>query len=181
MSELYKNKYRIPSARAAWHDYNGGAYFVTICTCDRGHYFGEIENGVMHLSDVGECVEHYIRQIETHNADVHVPLFVVMPNHVHLIVIVDETPPCRDVIYGVSTTTPKNEQMQRIANRCGRLSHVISRFKSAVSRTLGYSIWQPRFHEHIVRDHNEMNAFADYVENNVANWFDDEFYQQIKS
>lgn len=51
---VFLNKYRIPSARAEWHDYNGGVYFITICTQNRVCYFGEIKNGEMRLSDIGE-------------------------------------------------------------------------------------------------------------------------------
>ncbi len=55
--DKFKNRYRIPSARAAWHDYLGGAYFVTICTKDREFYFGKIEDEQMHLSEIGEYAE----------------------------------------------------------------------------------------------------------------------------
>ncbi|MFV0398136.1 MAG: hypothetical protein ACK5JU_09000 [Bacteroidales bacterium] len=57
---LFRNRYRIASARADWHDYNGGIYFITICTADRIHYLGEIENGEMNLSDIGRFVTHTI-------------------------------------------------------------------------------------------------------------------------
>ena len=49
----FRGRYRIPSARAQWHNYDGGEYFVTICTRDREHYFGEIAGGKMHLSEMG--------------------------------------------------------------------------------------------------------------------------------
>lgn len=99
-SDLYRNKYRIPSARATWHDYNGGAYFVTICTRDMEHYFGEIVGGEMNMTEIGEYVQQCIKNIPQHNTYANVPAFVVMPNHVHLIVIIDDENAdsiCRDV------------------------------------------------------------------------------------
>ncbi|MBE6332846.1 MAG: hypothetical protein E7070_11240 [Bacteroidales bacterium] len=74
----------------------------------------------------------------------------------------------------------QNESMQNIANRCGQLSHIISRFKFAITRfTNAHALsfaWQTRFHDHIIRDRNEMNRIAQYIENNVAQWESDEFY-----
>ena len=99
-SDLYHNKYRIPSARATWHDYNGGAYFVTICTRDMEHYFGKIVGGEMNMTEIGEYVQQCIKNIPQHNTYANVPAFVVMPNHVHLIVIIDDENAdsiCRDV------------------------------------------------------------------------------------
>ena len=87
--------------------------------------------------------------------------------------------PCRDVPWRVSTTG-KNEMMQTIANKQGRLSTAIGGFKQSVTRFANENAldfaWQPRFHDHIIRDNSEMNRIASYIENNVANWVDDEFY-----
>ena len=109
---LFRNKYRIPSARAAWHDYNGGAYFVTICTRDMVHYFGEItsappvETGrapslqcapslppttepIMHLTEIGQYADEQLRNVSSHYPYAQIPLWVVMPNHIHAIVMID--------------------------------------------------------------------------------------------
>lgn len=181
-SDLYHNKYRIPSARATWHDYNGGAYFVTICTRDMEHYFGEIVSGEMNMTEIGEYVQQCIKNIPQHNTYANVPAFVVMPNHVHLIVIIDDENAdsiCRDVPWRVSTYG-KNETMQTIANQQGRLSTMIGGFKQSVTRYANANsisfAWQTRFHDRIIRDHDEMNNIAEYIENNVARWESDEFH-----
>ena len=99
-SDLFRKKYRIPSARATWHDYNGGAYFVTICTRDMVHYFGAIVGGEMNMTEIGKYVQQCMKNIPQHNTYANVPAFVVMPNHVHLIVIIDDENAdsiCRDV------------------------------------------------------------------------------------
>ena len=64
---LFKNRYRIPSARLQTWDYgSNGAYFITICCGDRRHHFGKIENGQMHLSDVGLLAEQFWYTIPEH-------------------------------------------------------------------------------------------------------------------
>ena len=186
-SDLFRKKYRIPSARATWHDYNGGAYFVTICTRDMEHYFGEIVSGEMNMTEIGEYVQQCIKNIPQHNTYANVPAFVVMPNHVHVIVIIeDENADSmgRDVPWRVSTFG-KNETMQTIANQQGRLSTMIGGFKQSVTRYANANsisfAWQTRFHDRIIRDHDEMNRIAEYIENNVARWESDEFHNSSQN
>ncbi len=202
MTDKFRNKYRIPSDRAPWHDYNGGAYFITICTYHHLHYLGEIVddgdgNFRMVLSEIGRYVEECIGKMESLHNDIKVPLFQIMPNHIHLIIIVErpfiETSFVDSLVssfvetsqYGVSTKDDtrdgkpdddeiKNVQMQAIANQCGRLSHVISRFKYAVTKfARANSIpfeWQTRFHDHIIRNNDEWNGITRYIKNNVPKW-----------
>ena len=79
------------SPRAAFHDYNGGVYFITICTAERQHYFGEITDGKMQLSPLGQCLNDNAAAISQHLDDVEMPVFVVMPNHFHAIVHIKRT------------------------------------------------------------------------------------------
>ena len=74
---LYQNKYRIPTARATWHDYSGGAYFITICTAGRMHYFGEIENGEMQLSAIGKIASDHFSNVSIHYPYAEIPLFSI--------------------------------------------------------------------------------------------------------
>mgnify|MGYP002344219571 FL=1 len=97
MTDKYQNKYRIPSSRAAWHDYNNGDYFITICTHHHEHYFGEIENGEMILNDLGMKLNELIIEIPTHHRYSKIPIYQIMPNHLHLIICIDDTMRCRDV------------------------------------------------------------------------------------
>ncbi len=86
--EKFQNKYRIPSARAQWWDYgNDAAYFITICTRNREHYFGEIVNDEMRLSHVGLLADVMWHEIKNHAQNVELGEFVVMPNHIHGILI----------------------------------------------------------------------------------------------
>lgn len=209
--DRFHNKYRIESARAEWHDYNGGTYFITICTKDREHFFGEIVDGEMVLSEIGNYATEQFRNATTHYPYAEIPLFTIMPNHVHAVVVIS---PCRDVARYVSPSaqetiekrdvahnvqpmglinsqgdvarnvstakTEKNEYMAERSPKQGSLAVVIRGIKSSVTKHANengiYFAWQPRFHDHIIRDIDELNAIAAYIENNVANWKDDEFY-----
>ena len=135
--DKFQNKYRIPSARLQNWDYgSNGAYFITICTKNREHYFGEIIDAppvetpnlgvsTMQLSEMGQLAEKYWLEIPTHFPFIELGNFVVMPNHTHGILIIDKwnapsvayVPPVASVPpvlsvetpkLGVSTTTTKN-------------------------------------------------------------------------
>ena len=218
MSEdKFKDKYRIDTARAWWHDYDGGAYFITICTKDREHYFGEIEDGEMVLSEIGDYSRQCIEQISQHNPYAEIPLYVIMPNHLHMIVFIVETvhapspqKPSKgnpETVHAPSSQTQNNneisetvhapslqlnrwkndtvdEEMQFISKQKKRLPVAIGNMKSAVTHFANqnglYFAWQPRFYDRIVRDQPEMNRIATYIQNNIANWKDDEFYTPRK-
>ena len=199
---LFRNKYRIPSARAVWHDYNGGAYFVTICTKDMAHFFGEIVDGEMCLTEIGRCADEQLRNVSSHYPYAKIPLWVVMPNHVHAIVMIDGDADLngRDAIYRVSgdvmpsdtgtvgTDAMNLDAMNRVST--GGVTHnnnpmlrkclgaIVRGLKARVTKYAnenGISFaWQTRFHDRIIRDCDEMNGIVQYIENNVAQWESDE-------
>jgi len=101
MADLFRNRYRVPSARATWWDYGrDAAYFVTICTHDRQHFFGEVENGEMVLTELGMLAGEIWQMIPAQFPFVRLQEWVVMPNHIHGIIIIDR----RDAINRVSAT-----------------------------------------------------------------------------
>ena len=175
--DLFQNKYKIESARAEWHDYNGGSYFITICTKHREHFFGEIVDGGMVLSDIGKYTVEQFKTVSSHYPYAEIPLWTIMPNHLHAIVVIDGS----KIKYDRRVVeTWRAASLQEIANLQGWLSVVIGGLKSSITRfanqnTLDFA-WQPRFHDHIVRGNCELNRITSYIENNVANWKDDEFY-----
>lgn len=90
MLDKFQNKYRNKTFRAQWWDYGwNGAYFITICTKNREHHFGEIENGKMILSHTGVIASILWNEIPKHHDFVALGDFVVMPNHVHGILIIN--------------------------------------------------------------------------------------------
>jgi putative transposase len=91
MEEKYQGKYRIPSARLQNWDYGSdGAYFITICAKNRVHFFGECKDGKMKLSTQGAIVQGFWHEIPKHFPFVMLGEFIVMPNHVHGILILDK-------------------------------------------------------------------------------------------
>lgn len=179
MSKLYKNKYRSATARAQWWDYTrDAAYFVTVCTQDRAHVFGEVRNGEMHLSEIGRAAQACWDSIPDHFAFVACGAFVVMPNHVHGIVVLDHG---GMVSVGSLHATalpkpspPKNEYMASISPKPGSLSTIIRSYKSAVTKQVRpahpHFAWQSRFHEHIIRDGGAYTRIERYIIANPSKW-----------
>lgn len=172
-NELFKNRYRIPSARAPWHDYTLGTYFVTICTKNREHSFGEIINDVsgnhiMRMSAIGENVDVCWQEISSHFPHVQTFSRVIMPNHIHGILTINPV---------VSTVVPTHNQF---GPQSKNLASIIRGFKIGVTKFARQNRfpfeWQPRYHEHLIRNIDELYFITDYIENNVAKWEEDGFY-----
>lgn len=186
---LYLNKYRIESARLSHWDYrSNGAYFLTICTHDRINRFGTIENGNMILSRIGVIAEICWHDIPIHANGVELADYVIMPNHIHGILILNspvetlhatsqENHATVEALHATSLPIPQNEQMSIISPQPDSVSTIIRSFKSAVSKhahRLGYEFrWQTRFHDHIIRDSTDYERIAQYIETNPQNWKDD--------
>ena len=174
MADKYQNTYRIQTARASWHNYDGGIYFITICTHHFKHYFGEIEDHKMVLSPVGKCAQKCWEDIPNHFPHVEIPLYVVMPNHIHGILIINNPHIERKT---ESSKRPQNEFGPQSLN----LASVIRGFKIGVTRFAKQSGlefgWQARFHDHVIRNLDDWNRIAIYIENNVGQWDQDKLNQ----
>ena len=197
MSEKFRNKYRIPSARRPNWDYAWSAnYFITICTYHKQSFFGEIVNGAMQLSEIGRIVE--LEWLKTSairpDMNIHMGAFVIMPNHFHAIITIGENQfnDGRDAMLGVSkpfadairdgdakhgvSTGYKNAFIPQSKN----LSSIVRGFKSAVTvqaRTIHADFaWQTRFHDHIIRNSESHDTIERYILNNPINWTEDKFY-----
>ncbi len=171
--EKFQGKYRITTFRAPWHNYRCGAYFVTICTKGREHYFGEIgndENGdsKMYLSQIGEMADECWRAIPQHFPHVQIPLWVVMPDHIHGIVIID------DIVETQNFASLHDNDPNKFGPQSKNLASVIRGFKIGVTKFARQNnisfAWQSRYFDRIIRDTAEMNRIAEYIENNVAEW-----------
>ena len=164
-----------------WDYANNAPYFITICTQNRKHFFGEISNGKMHLSDIGKIVEN--EWIKTPDIRMEMQLelgsFVVMPNHFHAILIIGKS---SDAMRGVATRPYQN----KFGPQSNNLASIIRGFKSAVTTQVKklYSCgdatpgvptfkWQSRFHDHIIRDVESFCRIEKYIINNPENWNSD--------
>lgn len=111
MQNNFKNKYRIPSTRLQTWDYSkNGAYFITICTQNREHFFGNIQNGMMQLSEIGKLAERYWLEIPEHFPFVELGNFVVMPNHFHGILIINNIPNSVETRFIASNNCHENNE-----------------------------------------------------------------------
>ncbi len=103
MKDKFQDKYRIESTRLKNWDYGwNGSYFITICTKNREIFFGNIVNNEMHYSEIGEIAKKYWQEIPDHFPFVVLDVYVVMPNHMHGIVIIDKDDDgqeCGPIIY----------------------------------------------------------------------------------
>lgn len=184
MPDKYQNKYRIASARAPWWDYGkNAAYFVTVCTKNKKHYFGKIRDGRMRLSETGQIAQTEWLKTPNIRPDMNLELgsFVVMPNHFHGIIIIGENR------YNIETPHDGRDTTHRVPTyknsfspQSKNLSSIVRGFKSAVTKTArqiyaGFA-WQSRFHDHIIRDEKSFHTISEYIQNNPLKWADDKYY-----
>jgi putative transposase len=177
------NKYRIPSARLQTWDYGSqGLYFITICTKNRENYFGEIvpvetQNiASLRYSDpsietqniaslqptpIGLITQKNWEEIPAHFPFVELDEFILMPNHVHGILFFNKP---YSGEWNVNKFGPQSKN----------LGSVIRGYKAsvktcAVTNQIEF-VWQPRFHDHIIRSQEELNRIRQYIINNPLNW-----------
>lgn len=197
MNNKYLGKYRNESARAPWWDYSrNGAYFITINTKNRERLFGEIQDGIMNLSDVGQLANTFWLEIPDHFPGVLMDAHIVMPNHVHGILVIDKmdhdkdmvrTPnlgvPTGGTIITTDTDTMINTTINTPNHRTQQASQkwkpqtigvIINQFKRKCTidawKINPNFAWQSRFHDHIIRNEHEFLRIRDYIINNPKNW-----------
>ncbi len=162
------------SIRLKGYDYSqAGLYFITICTQERKHFFGKIENGKIILNGFGKVAEEeWIKTAEIRK-NILLHEYVVMPNHFHGIVEITHKISCADEI---------DNKFKLPSNNIGA---IVRGFKAAVCRgVLQYArtdtqyartdkIWHRNYWEHIIRNGNEYNRISDYIKNNPSKWNND--------
>jgi len=183
------NKYNRKSTRLHGYDYTqAGAYFVTMVTYQRDFLFGEIVEEEMKLNEFGKIADECWLAIPDHFDHVELGAYVIMPNHVHGIIIINDNR--RGAIYrapavdsvGVMHASPQQASSQQPSPQrgliSGSLGAIVGSFKSAVSRRIGRAfditgIWQRNFHDRIIRNEGELERIWRYIETNPSNWADD--------
>ena len=168
------------------YDYSqNGVYYVTICTKKHAELFGCFCRGdrpgrpfmintntqetkgthpYIELNEWGKCVDTSIRTVNNKNNAIKIQKYVIMPNHIHLIIAI-----CSKTNAGRS----KKRATESVAPTiCG----VVRNIKSYVSKKMGETVWQKSFHDHIIRDNDEYERIAEYIENNPAMMWEDDCY-----
>ena len=147
------------SPRAQWHNYVGANYFVTICTKNKQHFLGEIKDDTIHLSKIGMFLKKQIEEtkiISSSNLSIPSPVF------------------------GYHERPKKNEGKDSSEGKTSfgpqsnNLPSIIRGIKSSVKKYANDNKiifeWHKRYHDRIIRNHNEMNNIAEYIENNPIKW-----------
>ena len=154
------------------YDYSGaGYYFLTICVKDRHEMLGTIDVDVgaisnrpltlMKLSNYGRIVQSVIQEIPVHYAGVTVDKYVIMPNHVHMILIKK---------HGRLLIAPTGPP--------ATVSRVMKQLKRQVSKKIGFSLWQRSYHDHIIRDEAEYQRIWHYIDENPEKWETDCYFKK---
>lgn len=165
-------KHHQRSIRVPDYDYSqDGYYFVTICEKDRFSLFGEIINNQIKLYAIGKQVQHWWYQISQRYANVELDEYIIMPNHMHGIIIIKNYGNCRGEV-----TSPL-----QFSQQCQSLGKIMAYFKyqstthvNQLRNTPGHKLWQPNYSEshayrhweHIVRNEMELNRKRNYIKNN---------------
>jgi len=175
---LFKNKYRIESARRQGFDYAlEGFYFVTICTRDKELYFGNVADRKMTLSEVGRIIRNEWLKTEEIRKNVRLDEFIVMPNHLHGIVMIKYA--LSNNIHCVEThcnASLQYEYKNKFGPQSNNLSAIIRGFKGAAKTVIKINFpeqnfaWQARFHDRVIRDENELNKIRQYIIDNPEQW-----------
>ncbi len=144
-----------------------GAYFLTICIDEKKCILGSIVGGgaldapLVQLTEHGKIVQHYIES-GNNISGVTVDKYVIMPNHIHMILFVSET---------VSAGTLKAPSPTNAV-----VPHFVATFKRFVHRDLGRQIFQRSYHDHVIRGEQDYRKLWEYIDTNPARWNDDCFY-----
>lgn len=177
---LFNNKYRVESARLKhWNYANTGMYFVTICTDDKIRHFGEIIDGNVRLNKLGQFAVQCWEDIPKHFPFVKLDEFIIMPNHVHGIIEIDNPNNVETLHDNVET-----QDFASLPNKFGpqskNLGSIIRGFKIGVTKYANKNNipfkWQPRFYDRVIRNENELENIQIYIKNNAVNWGKDKYY-----
>lgn len=166
------------------HDYSWkGCYFVTICTKNREHFLGKVLNGTVELSAIGEFAREELLAIHSKYPNTFLIEWVIMPNHVHLLLEMRNPTPPRNISGADSSPMPRHGARRDFhPPRQGSLSSIINHFKGNVKRwcnrrDLDHFQWQPSFYDNIIRSSNHLRQVKDYIQNNPQNWGEDRFFR----
>ena len=177
MTDKFKDIYRPETTRLKdWNYASSGYYFVTICEKNRSCVFGDIYDGTVTLTSLGQAAMECWKEIPEHFPFAALDSFCIMPNHIHGIIVINSG----DV---VETQDFASLQYDGSANKFGpqsrNLASIVRGFKIGVTKYAHANdidfTWQPRYHDRIIRDEQELFAVRTYIRNNPMKWASDEY------
>jgi REP element-mobilizing transposase RayT len=199
MNKYNPNTHHRRSIRLKGYDYSqAGMYFITICCQDRACLFGEIVIGAddvnpkMRLNEMGIIAQNEWLKTPFIRPNVELGDFVVMPNHIHGIIIITgrgESHSPNNIVKGEFNSpinflkdefnSPQQSPLRSPSNNIGA---IIRGYKSSVTKQIrlldeNISVWQRNYYEHIIKTEKSFENISNYIVNNPANWNDDKFYR----
>ena len=184
----FRAKYRVETTRLAGWDYSAaGWYFVTICTKGHSRFLGDVVDGEMHLSVAGRIVADEWRKTRRVRPYVALGEWVIMPNHIHGILVLSnvhlaETAHRAETPHrGVSTGRSWRPRSAGRSWKPRSIGSILGQFKSVCTKRIwaaGHTrfAWQPRFHDHIIRNESSLQKIRDYIRTNPQRWSTDRYY-----
>ncbi len=172
-------KHHRRSIRLKEYDYaQSGAYFVTICTQNRVCLFGTAANGEMELNNAGQIVKSTWEGLPARFPSARLDVFVVMPNHIHGIIIVGAQFIAPADGFGTATTDPGARNPGAINRAPTTLGEIIRAYKAASTRFIRQAgttefAWQRNYYEHVVRNEESLDRIRRYIVENPAGWTTD--------
>jgi REP element-mobilizing transposase RayT len=176
MKPLYHRR----SLRLKGYDYaRPGAYFVTICAQDRTYLFGDVVDGQMRLNEFGRIVREAWDDLPNHYPNVEMDAFVIMPNHIHGIIVFvgaglkpAPTKPAPTKPAHIKPAPTKNHGLPEIVRALKTFS---ARRINQLRGTPGVPVWQRNYYEHIIRTEQALHAIRRYIVNNPMRWQRDRY------
>lgn len=187
------------SIRLKGYDYaQAGVYFITLCTHNREHLFGEVTGGEMKLSSLGEIAYHEWLKTPEIRPNVVLDVFVIMPNHMHGILLITgspgelHSPPSQPLptqpyflpdIPAVDNADKGVCDTPQLKSPSRTIGAILRGYKSAVTKQINLlrgngQVWQRNYYEHIIRDERAYHNIAEYIINNPLKWEADMFYNK---
>ena len=175
MSKISRHRH---SLRLPDYDYTApGAYFITLCTWKKHCLFSEIIKGEINLSVFGNvAVEEWVKTSDIRK-EISTDIFVVMPNHIHGIVIINNSGDISNS--GATGRSPLQATHSQIANRLApkSLEAFVAGYKSSVTKRINkvrsspkQPFWQRNYYEHVIRNDHELQRVRDYIVTNPLRW-----------
>ncbi len=150
--------------RLQTYDYSqAAAYFVTICTKNHENLLWSNVGATigrphkMPLSKYGKIVDQAVQSIPIHYSTISVDNYVIMPNHIHLLLQIQNDQSGRPMVAPTVST-------------------VIQQTKGVITKQIGFPIWQKSFYDHVIRNENDYAEIWEYIDNNPLKWQEDDFY-----
>jgi putative transposase len=171
MDDQFKSKYRVSSVRMPHWDYGShGLYYITICTKNHIHYFGEIVSdpnnetqnfASLQKTAIGEVAYNNWLNIPTHFPFVEIDQFVIMPNHIHGILFINKP-------------NKVDWTINKFGSQSQNLASIIRGYKASVKTYATINkiefLWQPRYYDHVIRDEKGYINIREYIFNNPEKW-----------